>query len=68
MSMPPTVPFQALGNQAQFMSKQCGNDRLAMILQYVALGSFIAMTGFTASKILKETFDLDDKPKGRGHH
>ncbi len=68
MSIPPTVPFQALGNQAQFMSKQCGNDRLAMILQYVALGSFIAMTGFTASKILKETFDTPDKPRGRGHH
>lgn len=68
MSIPPTVPFQALGNQAQFMSRQCGNDRLAMALQYVALGSFIVMTGYTASKILKEAFDTPDKPRGRGHH
>jgi hypothetical protein len=50
------------------MSKQCGNDRLAMILQYVALGSFIAMTGYTASKILKDAFDTTDNPRGRGHH
>ncbi|MFO0884826.1 MAG: hypothetical protein U0894_11680 [Pirellulales bacterium] len=68
MSMPPTVPFQALGNHAQFMSRECGNERLAMILQYVALGSFIAMTGFTASKILKDAFDSPDKPRGRSHH
>lgn len=68
MSIPPTVPFQSLGNQAQFMSRQCGNERLAMILQYVALGSFIAMTGFTASKILHDVFDDPKKPKDRGHH
>lgn len=68
MSMPPTVPFQALGNHAQFMSRECGNERLAMILQYVALGSFIAMTGFTASKILKDVFDNPDRPRGRSHH
>ena len=65
MSIPPTVPFQALGNQAQFMSRQCGNDRLAMILQYVALGSFIAMTGFTASKILKDMFDSPNRSRER---
>ena len=39
-----------------------------MILQYVALGSFIAMTGFTASKILHDVFDDPKKPKDRGHH
>ena len=50
------------------MSRQYGNDRLAMILQYVALGSFIAMTGFTASKILHEVFDAPKKPQDRGHH
>lgn len=68
MSLPPTVPFQALGNQAQFMSRQCGNERLAMILQYVALGSFIAMTGYTASRILRDAFGDTEKDHGRGRH
>jgi len=68
MSIPPTIPFQSLGNQAQFMSRQCGNERLAMILQYVALGSFIAMTGFTASKILKDVFDPPENHRGQGRH
>jgi hypothetical protein len=68
MSMPPIVPFQALGNQAQFMSRQCGNERLAMILQYIALGSFIAMTGYTANKVLRDVFGSADQDRGRGRH
>jgi len=68
MSVPPTIPFQALGDHARLMSKQCGNVRLAMILEYVALGSFIAMTGYTASKVLREVFDAPKKPKERDHH
>lgn len=67
MSLPPTIPFQALGNHAQFMSRQAGNERLAMLLQYVALGSFIVMSGFAASKLLKEAFDEPSKHSGRGH-
>lgn len=67
MSIPPTVPFQALGNHAQFMSRQCGNERLAMALQYIALGSFIVMTGFAASKLLKEVFEEPNKGRGRTH-
>ena len=35
------------------MSKKCGNERLAMILQYVALGSMIVMTGVAASQSLE---------------
>jgi hypothetical protein len=67
MSIPPTVPLQALGNHAQFMSRQCGNERLAMTLQYIALGSFIVMTGFAASKLLKEAFGETTKGQGRAH-
>jgi len=68
MSMPPTVPFQALGNQAQFMSRSCGNERLAMILQYVALGSFIVMTGYAANKVLRDAFGSSEHDGGRGRH
>lgn len=64
----PSVPFQSLGHQAQNMARHCGNDRTAMILNYVALGSFIVMTGFTAAKVLREVFPDPDKGHGRGRH
>ena len=38
------------------LSKKCGNERLAMILHYVALGSMIVMTGLAVSEKLKEAF------------
>jgi hypothetical protein len=60
MSMPPTFHLQDLGPQAQLMSKNTGNERMAMILQYVAVGSMIVMAGIAASKVLKEAFGPDD--------
>jgi hypothetical protein len=36
---------------------------MAMILQYVAIGSLIAMTGIAAGQMLRETFG----PSGRDH-
>ena len=42
------------------MSKDVKNERLAMILQYVAVGSMIVMAGIAASKVLKETFGQPD--------
>ena len=60
MHMPPTYRFQDLGPQAQAMSKEVKNERMAMILQYVAVGSMIVMAGIAASKALKETFGDHD--------
>ena len=66
MTVPPTHFFQDLGPQAQLMSKNCGNERLAMVLQYVALGSMIIMAGVAANQVLREAFG--DKPtKSRSH-
>jgi len=48
------------------MSRNCGNERLAMILQYVAPGSMIVMAGAAASQVLREAFGSDDHPRGRG--
>ena len=45
MTLPPTHQLHELGPQAQAMSRNCGNDKMAMILQYVALGSMIVMAG-----------------------
>jgi hypothetical protein len=42
------------------MSRNCNNERVAMILQYVALGSMIVMTGLAASQILKDAFGTSD--------
>jgi len=56
MTIPPTYHLNDLGPQAQMMSKNCGNDRMAMVLQYVALGSMIIMAGVAASQVLKNVF------------
>ena len=53
MTVPPTYHLNELGPQAQMMSRNCNNERVAMILQYVALGSMIIMTGLAASQVLK---------------
>jgi len=66
MTMPPTHFLHDLGPQAQMMSKNCGNERLAMILQYVALGSMIIMAGAAASQVLREAFGPTDHHRGHG--
>ena len=60
MSVPPTFHLQDLGPQAQLMSKNVKNERIAMLLQYVAVGSMIVMAGIAAGKVLKEAFGSDD--------
>lgn len=66
MTVPPTYYLNELGPQAQAMSKQCGNERLAMTLQYVALGSMIIMAGVAASHALKEVFGSSGQGQGQG--
>lgn len=65
MTIPPTFHLHDLGSQAQMMSKNCNNERLAMILQYVALGSMIVMTGIAASQVLKDAFGSPERDRGR---
>ena len=36
-----------------------------MMLQYVALGSMIVMTGLAATQVLKEAFGSPDRDRGR---
>lgn len=54
MTVPPTYYLHDLGPQAQMMSKNCNNERMAMVLQYVALGSMIIMAGAAAAHIMKD--------------
>ncbi len=47
------------------MAKNCNNDRMAMILQYVAIGSMIIMAGAAARQVLKDAFESPDRDRGR---
>lgn len=60
MTMPPTYRLEDLGPQAQQMARNCGNERMAMIMQYVALGSMVVMAGTAASRVLREAFGPAD--------
>ena len=62
MSMPPTHFLHDLGPQAQMMSKNANNEKVAMLLQYVAVGSMIIMAGVAASHVLRDAFGSS------GHH
>jgi hypothetical protein len=59
---PPTYHFDALGSEAHNLARRCSNERLAMILHSVAVGSMIVMAGAAAAKLLKELFGHP------GHH
>lgn len=61
MTHPPTYDFRELGAEAQKMARNCGSERMAMILQSVALGSMIIMAGAAAAHILKELFGRGDR-------
>ena len=56
MTIPPTYDFRDLGPQAQMLAKNCNNERMAMTLQYVALGSMIIMAGAAAAHLMKDLF------------
>ena len=62
-----TVPIynlRDLGPQAQQMAKNCKNERLAMTLQYVAIGSMIVMAAATAAHLFKDLL-RDTEHRGR---
>ncbi len=65
MTVPPLYHLNDLGTQAHQMSRNCNSQRVAMILEYVSLGSMIVMTGVAASQILKEAFGEPDRDRGR---
>ena len=66
MTIPPTYQLHDLGPQAQMMAKNCNNERMAMVLQYVAIGSTIVMAGAAANRLLKEVFGSPGSEHGHG--
>ena len=65
MTIPPIYNFRDLGAEAQRMSRYCNDERLAMVVQYVALGSMIVMAGVAASQVLRDTFAARNAEHGR---
>ncbi len=66
MTTPPVFKLEDLGPQAQAMSKNCSNERIAMILQYVAIGSMIIMAGAASSQVLRDAFGTRDRRHRHG--
>jgi hypothetical protein len=54
MTVPPINNLQDLGPQAQQMANNCKNERLAMTLQCVAIGSMIVMAAATTAHVIKD--------------
>jgi hypothetical protein len=65
MSTPPIYHLRDLGPEAQAMARNCKNERLAMTLQYVALGSMIIMAGVAAAQLLRDAFGSPDRGRSR---
>jgi hypothetical protein len=64
MTSPPIYNLGSLGPQAQTMSNNCKNERMAMILQSVAIGSMIIMAGAAAAQVLREAFGSHHDHRG----
>ena len=63
-----TVPIynlQDIGAHAQGMARDCKNERLAMTLQTVAIGSMIIMAGAAAAHLLKDLFGHTEQGRSR---
>ena len=65
MTTPPTFYLRGLSPEARAMARNCKNERLAMTLQYVAIGSMIIMAGVAASQVLKDAFGSSGNDRGR---
>jgi hypothetical protein len=65
MTIPPTYQLHDLGPQAQMLARNCNNERLAMVMQYVAVGSMIVMTAVALSQAWKDAFKKRDDSHGR---
>ena len=50
----PIYSLRDLGPQAQQMAKNCNNERLAMTLQCVAIGSMFIMAAASAAHLIKD--------------
>lgn len=60
MTRPPVYDLRDLGPEAQKMARNCGNEKLAMTMQFVAIGSMIVMATAAAAHLVKDLFGHSD--------
>ena len=65
MTMPSNFLFRFLGFQGRSMSRNCKDERMAMLLKNVAIGSLIIVTGITANQVLDELFGRPDDSRNQ---
>lgn len=66
MNGPPVYQLKELGLQAQMMARNSNNERLAMLLQCVAVGSMIIMAGAAAKHLYKDVVGSPDHDSRHG--
>lgn len=54
--MPPYCDISDLPNQAQMFARNCNNEKLAMTMQYVALGSMVCIAGVGVAHMIQDLF------------
>ncbi len=59
--MPPIYNPRDVGQQAQQMANNCKNERLAMTLQCVAIGSMIVMAAASVAHVVKDLFRATER-------
>ena len=57
----PILPLKDLGPQAQQMAKNVKDERLAMTLQSVAVGSMIVMAAATTIHLIRDLFRQSER-------
>jgi len=62
------IDFHRLGPQAQDMAKNCNNEKLALVFQYVAIGSMIVMGFAGLAHIVKDIGGSWRKEPAEPHH
>jgi len=56
MPVPPVYDLKDVGQQAQEMANKTKNERVALTLQCVAIGSMIVMAAATTAHVIKDLF------------
>ncbi len=62
MASPSPQNLREFGERAQELAERCKNERLAMTMQYVALGSMILMGLASAVHVFKDLVRVNEHP------
>jgi hypothetical protein len=49
-----SIPINALGTQAQMLARRCGDEKLAMNIQFITVGCLVIITGMALMKAFED--------------